>query len=244
MTNSYQAVFVMPFLHFNPPDSGKDAYENSLALLYRPVSVISEIWLPPNFTSKEITIMKTTYLFMDKSANGETCLVMGTLEQYKAITIANAKLPMEQRRHFIVDRIPEGGELDVMYIETDYSKYLEWRRQYVASHRNRQYAKLYTIISLDAANPIDESLTMHDCIPAETNVEQEAIENAEMDSLRVRLANWKPWAADLLDAVLAERYRECTHELAQKYGVTDRAMQYNKQQFEQKIIIFLNELRF
>lgn len=188
--------------------------------------------------------MKTTYLFMDKSANGETCLVMGTLEQYKAITIANAKLPMEQRRHFIVDRIPEGGELDVMYIETDYSKYLEWRRQYVASHRNRQYAKLYTIISLDAAIPIDESLTMHDCIPAETNVEQEAIENAEMDSLRVRLANWKPWAADLLDAVLAERYRECTHELAQKYGVTDRAMQYNKQQFEQKIIIFLNELRF
>ena len=65
-----------------------------------------------------------------------------------------------------------------------------------------------------------------------------------MDNLRVRLANWKPWAADLLDAVLADRYRECTHELAQKYGVTDRAMQYNKQQFEQKIIIFLDELRF
>ena len=61
MTNSYQAVFVMPFLHFNPPDSGKDAHENSLALLYRPVSVISEIWLPPNFTSKEITIMKFRY---------------------------------------------------------------------------------------------------------------------------------------------------------------------------------------
>ena len=52
MTNSYQAVFVMPFLHFNPPDSGKDAYENSLALLCRPVSVISEIWLPPKFHIK------------------------------------------------------------------------------------------------------------------------------------------------------------------------------------------------
>ena len=51
----------MPFLHFNPPDSGKDAYENSLALLYRPVSVISEIWLPQNFTSKEITIMEFNY---------------------------------------------------------------------------------------------------------------------------------------------------------------------------------------
>lgn len=188
--------------------------------------------------------MKTTYLFMDKSANGETCLVMGTLEQYKAITIANAKLPMEQRRHFIVDRIPEGGELDVMYIETDYSKYLEWRRQYVASHRNRQYAKLYTIISLDAANPIDESLTMHDCIPAATDVEAEAIENAEMDNLRVCLANWKPWATDLLDAMLSGTYRECTHELAQKHGVTDRQFRNCKRQFIQKLKSLLEGFPF
>ena len=82
--------------------------------------------------------MKITCLFMDKSANGETYLVMGTLEQYKAITIANAKLPMEQRRHFIVDRIPEGGELDVMYIEVDYEHFLGWARQYMAAYRNRQ----------------------------------------------------------------------------------------------------------
>ena len=178
--------------------------------------------------------MKITYLFMDQSANGEACLVEGTLEQYRAIAAANAKLPMEQRRHFIVDRIPESGDLDVMYIESDYESYLEWRRQYVASHRNRQYAKLYTIISLDAANPIDESLTMHDCISAATDVEAEAIENAEMDNLRVWLANWKPWAEDLLDAVLSERYRECTHELAQKYRVTDRQFRNCKQQFIQK----------
>ena len=68
--------------------------------------------------------MKTTYLFMDKSANGETRLVMGTLDQYKAITIANAQLPMDQRRHFIVDRIPESEGLDVMYIEVDYKHFL------------------------------------------------------------------------------------------------------------------------
>lgn len=188
--------------------------------------------------------MKTTYLFMEKSASGETRLVVGTLEQYRAITIANAKLPMEKRRHFIVDRIPEAGELDVMYIETDYQSYLEWRRQYVASNRNRQYEKLFTILSLDSPNPVDESLTMHDCIASSVNVEQEAIENVEMDTLRNLLANWKPWAVDLLNALLSDNYRECTHELAQKYGISDRAMQYNKQQFVQKIKIFLRELRF
>ncbi len=188
--------------------------------------------------------MKTTYLFMEKSASGETCLVVGTLEQYKAITIANAELPMDQRRHFIIDRIPETGELDVMYIETNYTEYLEWRRQYVASHRNRQFAKLYTILSLDAANPIDESLTMHDCIPSAANVEDEAIEKAEMDTLRNLLANWNPWAADLLDALLSGTYRECTHELAQKYRVTDRQFRNCKRQFIQKLKSLLKGFPF
>lgn len=179
--------------------------------------------------------MKTTYLFMEKTANGETCLVMGTLEQYKAITTANTQLPMDQRRHFIIDRIPEAEELDVMYIEVDYEQYLDWARQYMAAYRNRQDAKQFTVLSLDAPNPIDEALTMHDCVASSANVEQEAIENTEMDTLRNLLGDWKPWAVDLLDALLAENYRECTHELAQKYGVTDRQFRNCKRQFVQKL---------
>ena len=188
--------------------------------------------------------MKTTYLFMDKSANGETRLVMGTLDQYKAITIANAQLPMDQRRHFIVDRIPEAGELDVMYIETDYQSYLEWRRQYVASHRNRQYAKLYTIISLDTANPIDESLTMHDCIPSTANVEDEAIEKAEMADLRYALSIWQPWATDLLDAYLAGEKKNCTGNLAEKYKVSVQTIRKYKRQFEKFLEKFFSGVSF
>ena len=188
--------------------------------------------------------MKTTYLFMDKSANGEARLVMGTLEQYKAITIANAKLPMDQRRHFIVDRIPEAGELDVMYIETNYTEYLEWRRDYVASHRNRQYAKLYTILSLDAANPIDESMTMHDCIPSAANVEDEAIEKAEMADLRYNLSIWQPWATDLLDAYLAGEKKNCTGSLAKKYSVSVQTIRKYKRQFEKFIENFFLGVSF
>ena len=65
-----------------------------------------------------------------------------------------------------------------------------------------------------------------------------------MDYIRTQLKEWKPWANELLDALLAGTYRECTRELAQKYGMTDRAMQYNKQQFIRKLKIFLKELRF
>ena len=188
--------------------------------------------------------MKTTYLFMEKSANGETSLVMGTMDQYKAICVANAKLPMEQRRHFIVDRIPEAEELDVMYIEVDYKQFLDWARQYMAAYRNRQDAKRFAVLSLDAPNPIDEALTMHDSVASSLNVEQEAIENVEMDGLRILLAQWKPWANELLDALLAGTYRECTHELAQKYGVTDRQFRNCKRQFIQKLKSLLKGFPF
>lgn len=180
--------------------------------------------------------MKTTYLFMDKSVNGETCLVMGTLEQYKAITIANAKLPMEQRRHFIVDRIPESEGLDVMYIEVDYEHFLGWARQYMAAYRNRQDAKHFTVLSLDAPNPIDEALTMHDCVASSLNVEQEAIGNADIDAFRKVLLDWKPWGAELLDAYLFDAKRTCTKDLAEKYHVSERTVQRSKTTFERMAI--------
>ena len=179
--------------------------------------------------------MKTTYLFMDKSANGETCLVMGTLDQYKAITIANAKLPMEQRRHFIVDRIPESEGLDVMYIEVDYEHFLCWARQ---------YAKQFIVLSLDAPNPIDEALTMHDCVASSLNVEQEAIGNVDFDILRKCLSEWKPWAIDLLDAYISGEKKTCTEELAKKYKVSVQTIRKYKRQFEKFIEKYFSGVSF
>lgn len=188
--------------------------------------------------------MKTTYLFMEKSSNGETCLVMGTLDQYKAITIANTQLPMAQRRHFIVDRIPEAGEVDVMYIEVDYNQFLDWARQYMAAYRNRQDAKLFTVLSLDAPNPIDEALTMHDCVASSLNVEQEAIGNADFDILRKCLSEWKPWAVDLLDAYMSGKKKTCTEELAKKYKVSVQTIRKYKRQFEKFIEKYFTGVSF
>ena len=188
--------------------------------------------------------MKTTYLLMEQSSNGETRLVTGTLDQYKAITIANAQLPMEQRRHFIVDRIPEAGELDVMYIEVDYNQFLDWARQYMAAYRNRQDAKQFTVLSLDAPNPIDESLTMHDCVASSLNVEQEAIGNADFDILRKHLSKWKPWAVDLLDAYMAGKKKTCTEELAKKYKVSVQTIRKYKRQFEKFIEKYFSGVSF
>lgn len=188
--------------------------------------------------------MKTTYLFMDKNAAGETCLVIGTLEQYKAITAANAKLPMNQRRYFIVDRIPEAGEMDVMYIEVDYVQYLNWARQYIAAYRNRQSAKPFSIVSLDAPNPNDEELTMHDCVASSADVEQEAVVHADMEILRGCLREWKPWAIDLLDAYMAGDQKSCTEELTKKYKVSAQTIRKYKRQFEEFLKIFYAGVSF
>jgi hypothetical protein len=52
MTNSFQAVFVMPFLHAFRPKAERMHYEKSLAVLCSEISVISEIWNPPKFHVK------------------------------------------------------------------------------------------------------------------------------------------------------------------------------------------------
>ena len=188
--------------------------------------------------------MKTTYLFMDKNTNGDTCLVIGTLEQYKAIAAANARLPMNQRRHFIVDRIPEAGEMDVMYIEVDYMQYLSWARQYIATYRNRQNAKHYSIVSLDAPNPNDEDLTMHDCVASSVDVEQEAIGYADVEILRECLYEWKPWAIDLLEAYMAGDQKSCTEELTKKYKVSAQTIRKYKRQFEEFLKKFFAGVSF
>ncbi len=188
--------------------------------------------------------MKTTYLFIEKSLNGESCLVTGTLDQYKAISTANSQLPMDQRRHFIIDRIPEAGEVDVMYIEVDYNQFLDWARQYMAAYRNRQDAKQFTALSLDAPNTIDEALTMHDCVASSLNVEQEAIGNADFDILRKCLSEWKPWAVDLLDAYMSGEKKTCTEELAKKYKVSVQTIRKYKRQFEKFIEKYLSGVSF
>ena len=188
--------------------------------------------------------MKNTYLVRVMTGPMAGTLKTASLEEWVSILRKNKGLPPESKRYFIIDCIIEDEELDRMYIEVDRDAYDEWHRDNQAAYRNRITKNLFLHLSLDAVVDNAEGVTLHDTIPSGYSLETHASSNMNMDYIRTQLKEWKPWANELLNALLAGTYRECTRELAQKYGMTDRAMQYNKQQFIRKLKIFLKELRF
>lgn len=81
----------------------KGSYDWFLAVLYRKVSVISEICFLTNFTTKEITNMKITYLVNERQADGSIALAETTSAQWHRIVAANKAAPANERRYFYAD---------------------------------------------------------------------------------------------------------------------------------------------
>ena len=188
--------------------------------------------------------MKNTYLVRVMTGPMAGTLKTASLEEWVSILRKNKGLPPESRRYFIIDCIIEDEELDRMYIEVDRDAYDEWHRDNQAAYRNRITKNLFLHLSLDAVVDNAEGVTLHDTIPSGYSLETHASSNMNMVYIRTQLKEWKPWANELLEALISGTYRECTHELAQKYGVTDRQFRNCKRQFMQKLKSFLKGLPF
>ena len=158
-----------------------------------------------------------------------------SLEEWVAILRKNKTLPAEAKRYFIIDCIIEDEQLDRMYIEVDRDIYNEWHRENQAAYRNRISKNLRPHLSLDAVVDNTEAITLHDIVPSGYCLENHAAAMMNISYIREHLKKWKPWANDLLDAMFAGTFRDCTHELAQKYGVTDRHFRRYKRQFIQEL---------
>ena len=65
-------------------------------------------------------IKKNTYLARVISSENEPRLEEISGKEWKQIVSANRDLPKEQRRYFMVSRIPVNGGYDRMYIEIPY----------------------------------------------------------------------------------------------------------------------------
>ena len=62
-------------------------------------------------------IKKNTYLVRVISSENEPCLEEISGKEWKQIVSANKNLPKEQKRYFMVSRIPINGGYDRMYID-------------------------------------------------------------------------------------------------------------------------------
>lgn len=189
--------------------------------------------------------MKITYLLNKQQPDGTLCLAVSTVAEWQAVLRENRKLPNNQRRYFILDYIPDGGELDCMVIETSAEEYRTWNREHMAAERNRAIGKRFQHISLNA-NPLgtDGAERIQDAVVATEQAEEAIFDQLLMENLRARLSAWKPWANDLLELYLQGQKKTCTKMLAAKYGVSPQTARKYKRQFENFIKKFLAGVSF
>ena len=170
--------------------------------------------------------METIYLVYKDQKEKE--LVVATKDEWNSILQTNRTLPREQRRFFIKDSIKEGTQWDCIYIEVSREEYNKWHSQQEIKYRKLQAKMKYDFISMDYACSFDKSVSYGETIPNGTDFEEELASDMFMADLRDALAEWKPWANELLDYYLAGKRTQCSEILSKKYGLTLRAIQKRK----------------
>lgn len=186
--------------------------------------------------------MKTTYLIYDNPNSRNKTLKVATKAEWDCILKSNRGLPMSKRRCFIVDRFYDNGELDRVYMEVPLDEYRAWHTKHEMTERNRVRNGNYTTLSLDASSLSDDfDCLLHENIPDNYCLEDDAMSNIIMDQLEEQLAEWKPWAIDMLHFYLAGEKRTCTKAMQDKYSSAERSVERWKKAFEKFVINYFEK---
>lgn len=189
--------------------------------------------------------MKTTYLMNQEQPDGSVALTAVSSAEWLDAVRPNKCLPAEQQRHFIIDYIADGDDLDRMVIEAPIEEYRKWHREHMASERNRQIGKNMQKLSIDMRLfGMEDVESLQDVLSSGEDMEKSVYDQMLLDDLRRELAAWKPWGNDLLDFYLEGQTRECTDFLSEKYGVSPQVIRKYKRQFENFIKNFLRGVSF
>ena len=182
--------------------------------------------------------MKTTYLIY-KQVDGERRLVVATKKEWDDILAQNRLLPSDKRRHFILDCIEDGAELDRIYIEVSEQEQRVWFTSAKRKYRNRKASTAYEHLSLDAEIKSSEVSSLYDCVPASEKADQPLFDKTLLPDLEKALESWNPWAKDLLHLYLDGKRRSSTVWLAMHCGVSVQMARRYKQKFETFVKKFL-----
>ena len=94
--------------------------------------------------------MKKTYLVKQRTADGQDCLVSVSRKEWKALLEQNQRLSPIHKHYFIVDRIVDMDELDIMYIEVTLEEYRQWNQRRMVAARRHDARHQVRVYSLDA----------------------------------------------------------------------------------------------
>lgn len=176
---------------------------------------------------------KTTILIYKDTTAPKKGLREATQEEWSAILQANKGLPMCQRRCFIEDAFEDCGTIDCMFIEVSYEAYMEWHREDALRNINRKLKEECQHLSLDCPLNGYEGETLMDTLADEVDIEENIVDEMLLERLREQLANWKPWAVELLDFYLDGNKKKCAKVLGEKYGISAMAMSKRKKLFDE-----------
>lgn len=184
--------------------------------------------------------MKTTVLvFIDRTVP-QKGLRIATMKEWNEILSNNRGLAMEDRRIFYKDCIPEGEEMDCMFIETTYAEFAKEEAERKARYRNEQEKKKCSFVYLsERFGSVEDELSLEDCIPSDYCLEDDVIGNVMIEQLRDALAQWNDWAPELLDIYLSGQGRTCTAYLMDKHGISERLVRKRKMLFREFVKNFV-----
>lgn len=182
--------------------------------------------------------INTFLVFKDTNAE-EKELVIATAEEWDAILEKNRTLPREERRFFIEHVIKESNYIDTMYFETSKEEYDKWHSQAVSQYEKDQYGKDFIFISTEQPSRDNPEITVGDTISDGFDLESAVLDEVLMEELRAALQNWREWAVELFDYWRAGKYRTCSKELIEKYGISYAAIAKRKKYFEAFVKNFL-----
>ena len=176
---------------------------------------------------------KTTFLAAVLQPDGSTALQEVTYKEWRQIVDANKELPEHERRYFIVDTICDGANRDRLIMEVSKQDYREWGSQARAQHRNYACKKLYQHISLD-------ELPYETASVSAASFEQEILGTLFLAELRDALADWEPWATDILNLYLCGKRKEIIRFLMEKYSIGNSTARRYHKEFKTFIKLFAN----
>ena len=148
--------------------------------------------------------MKTTYLANVEKADGTSELTVISAQEWYDIVRSNQGLPADKRRYFITDCIEDGKTIDKMIIEVPYAYYHKHASEDKARRRNLLARNDFTLIYFDADTA---GIELSSCNYDDSHM----LDSALMNSLRNALAEWRPWAVEMLEMYLSG-WKKCCND--------------------------------
>ena len=194
-----------------------------------------------NSVLSEVRFLKNTYLVRFLNSDNKIHLEEISVHEWRQILAANKKLSKEERRYFIVSKIPTADGADRMFIEVPYEEYKTWDSERTVRREKNKHRRLYQHFSLEQSFGDNDEQAEEWLMAAQESVEYRVESEMATDSLLKALALWQPWAIDLYYAYISGRKHQCNHELAEKYHVSERTVRNYKERFEAFVKNFLKK---